>query len=312
VQIAWRATRIETFRREVVTLPNNVIAKHAVMNFSRGYRPIGIDLPLGISYRAPPNLVRQVVLEALREIPLILKEPPPLCRTWAYDESTVRYMIRYFVADFAQADNVRDEIYSRLWYALSRAGIEVPLPQRVLTLREPDDVQQQANSRVSLLRSIDLFHTLSARELAMLGAGAQTRRFAKGERVISEGEEGKTFYIVASGEVSVRKPNGESDVARLKTGQYFGEMSLLTGEPRVATVVAETDVELLEINRTAFAQVFEAQPTLARHLSALLAQRRNQLKATPTVAAPAGVEVAAPEPERILSKLAHNFKLGAE
>ena len=63
MQIAWRATRIETFRKELVTLPNNVVAKGPVKNYSRGDQPVGIDLSLGVAYGSPPNRVRQIVHE---------------------------------------------------------------------------------------------------------------------------------------------------------------------------------------------------------------------------------------------------------
>jgi CRP-like cAMP-binding protein len=237
----------------------------------------------------------------------ILQDPAPQCRTWAFEESAIRYQLRYWVADFSQADNTMEELYTRLWYRLRRENIQVPYPQRVVHMRnEGDKPEFSSETLLELLRAVDLFAPLTPGELDQLRRDLVPRRFGKNERVIEEGEEGHTFYLVASGEVSVRTGKGQ-EVTRLKRGSYFGEMSLLTGAPRAATVVAVQDAVLLELDRTAFARMFVSHPGLARQLSALLAQRRTQLRAF----AEAGGAIADPVPEesRILSRLRQIFSL---
>ena len=103
VQIGWRATRILTTRRESITLPNSMVAKELVKNFSYGYEPMGIDIELGLSYEAPPNQVKAAVLDVMKEVPTLLQEPKPQCRTWAYGESSIRYQLRFWVADYSHA-----------------------------------------------------------------------------------------------------------------------------------------------------------------------------------------------------------------
>jgi small-conductance mechanosensitive channel/CRP-like cAMP-binding protein len=307
MQIGWRATRIMTFRRESITLPNSKVAKEVVQNFSFGYEPVAIDIYLRLSYEAPPNQVKAAVLDVMKEIATILQDPPPQCRTWAFEESAIRYQLRYWVGDFALADNTMEELYTRLWYRLRRENIEVPFPQRVVHMRnEAARPEFSAETVLELLRAVDLFSLLAPGELEQLRMELVPRRFGKNERVIEEGEEGHTFYLVASGEVSVRTGKGQ-EVTRLKRGNYFGEMSLLTGEPRSATVVAVQDAVLLELDRPAFARMFVSHPGLARQLSALLAQRRTQLRAF----AEAGGAIVDPAPEegRILSRLRQIFSL---
>ncbi len=310
VQIGWRATRILTFRRESITLPNSKVAKEIVKNFSYGYEPIGIDITIGLSLEAPPNQVKAAVLDVMKEISTILPEPAAQCRTWAYEDSAIKYQIRYWVADFSQADSTMEELYTRLWYRLKRENIEVPLPQRVVHLRNQTVAQSEFSSEtvMELLRAVDLFTLLLPDELDRLRRDLVVRRFGKNERIIEEGEEGHTFYLVVSGEVSVRTGKGQ-EVTRLKRGSYFGEMSLLTGEPRAATVVALQDAVLLELDRPAFGRMFVTHPGLARQLSALLAQRRTQLRAV--AEASGGTVDAAPEANRILGRLRQIFSLGA-
>lgn len=280
LQVAWRATRLETFRREVITLPNSILSKEAVKNYSRAAAPVGIDLYLHLSYDAPPNLVRAAMLEVVSSIPTVLEDPGPRCRAWAYDPDGIRYQVRYFVADFSHADPVMDEFYSRAWYRLRREGIEIPYPQRTLHFRADEKRAEVPEEMVSmLLDSVEIFSVLAPPERAQLQREMALRRFGRGERIIEQGATGHTFYLVVSGDVSVRTGNPEVEVARLKRGQYFGEMSLLTGEPRAATVVAASDAILLELDRPVFGRLFAEHQNLARQLSAILAQRRSQLRA---------------------------------
>lgn len=308
VQIAWRATRISTQRREIVTVPNSVVAKNVVKNFSYGSEPVGIDLFVGLSYDAPPNAVKMAVLETLREVPLVLEDPAPFCRTWAYDESSIRYKVRYFIASYTHAGPTQEEFYTRLWYRLRRDGIDIPYPQRTVHVRnEPPRPDVSPESVLELLRTVDLFTLVDASELERLRGELVVRRFGKGERIIQEGDAGHTFYLVASGEVSVRTGRTQAEVTRLRRGHYFGEMCLLTGEPRSATVVAMEDSVLLEVERPTFARLFASQPGLARQLSALLAQRRTQLRAV--AEASGGTTDAVPEAGRIFGKLRQIFGL---
>jgi small-conductance mechanosensitive channel/CRP-like cAMP-binding protein len=307
-QIGWRATRIENFRREAITLPNSLLGKQPIKNYSRGAEPIGQDHFISLSYEAPPNVVKSVLMDVLRGNPLVLQDPAPSVRTNAYEENGIKYMIRYFVGDYLTADAVMEDVYSRLWYRLKREGIALPVPQRSILMQQQGSARTAVGADyafVETLQAVDLFASLPPTELERLQQEVVTRRFGRGETILHEGESGHTFYLVASGEVSVRTARG-SELTRLKRGQYFGEMSLLTGETRSATVVALEDAVLFELGRPTFARLFSEHPKLARQLSALLAQRRSQLRA---VAEHDGHADGHPEEKRIFARLRHIFGL---
>ncbi|QRO03050.1 mechanosensitive ion channel [Archangium violaceum] len=305
VQIAWRATRIETGRKEIVTLPNNICSKEAVKNYSRAAQPVGADVYFHAPYDRAPNEVKEAVLEALEHVPLVLREPQPICRTWGFDEVGIRYQIRYFVEDFGQADWVMEEIYTRLWYRFRREGIELPYPNRKMHMNSgPAGSDFPEEVVAEMLRRVDLFKVLREEERAGLRREMVPKRFARGEHVIEQGEHGNTFYLVGRGELSVRASGVE--VSRLTRGNYFGEMSLLTGEPRTATVVALTDVVLLELDRPVFARLFSEHPELAPKLSGMLAHRRTQLDAVMTAS---GDTPPITEESHILGRLKSIFRL---
>lgn len=313
VQLTWRATRIETLRNELVTLPNNVVAKQAIVNLSRPQSPgtsVAVDFYVGGPYRVPPNRVRDAILDCLEGMPKLVAIPPPRVRVWSYDDSSIRYQVRLWVADYAHADLIRDELYTRLWYRFDREGIEIPFPQRTVHLVPQSEANLPSSTRDELVARVDLFSPLTSSERARVAADFVERRFGRGERIITEGAAGHTFYLVARGTVAVRSGKNDASVAELGPGEYFGEMSLLTGEPRTATVVAQADVVLLELDRPSFARMFAEHPGLASQLSSLLARRKSELEA-----AVSHLETAvdtSPEANRILGRLKQIFGLRSD
>jgi small-conductance mechanosensitive channel/CRP-like cAMP-binding protein len=306
LQLGWRATRLETKRREIITLPNNQLAKQTVKNFSRGNEPVGVDIFIGVSYDAPPNRVKQVVAETLAEVPLILASPSYRTRTWAFEELSIKYRIRFYVANYGRANRVKDEVLTRLWYRLHREEIEIPAAPRTMQVRAPiEPFGFPLEARLSLLGAVDLFKVLGREELEHLANAVVPRLFGAGERIIEEGAAGQTFYVVASGTVAVTTRRGV-EVTRLVRGQYFGEMSLLTGEPRSATVVAVDDAVLFELDRPGFGDLFAEHPGLATQLSTILAERRLELEALASAHLPQSDH---PEANRILARLRQIFGL---
>lgn len=301
VQIAWRSTRIETFRRELITLPNSLIAKEAVRTLSRPDGQASTDFFVGISYSAPPNAVKQEILALLTGIEGIARLPPPICEVAGFDDSSVRYLVRYWPHDYASTPRLQDEVMTQLWYRLGRAGIEIPFPQRVVTLVQPS-AARSANGE--LVERLELFQVFKPEERAEIAKAAIERRFGRGEEVILEGAEGHSFFVVAKGSVSVRAKAAAQPLATLRTGEYFGEMSLMTGDPRNATVVALEDSVLLELDRADFGKHLSAHPEFAQPLAEMLSRRKAELDKLS--AAPAAANEGT---GRILSRLRELFRL---
>ncbi len=279
VQTSWRSTRIETMRKELITLPNALTAKEPIVNLSKGGQPVALDLVVGAAYDAPPTKVKAEILEVLAQSPLVLKEPAPWVRTWDFSDSSVKYLIRLWIQDWANVPHVHDEVFARLWYRFGRERIEIPFPQRVVTMRE--EVRRPQGLREELLAELDFFRPFGPEERRAIADAAVEHRFGLGEAICVEGREGDTFYVMVSGRVSVRVGQPAREVATISRGQYFGEMSLLTGEPRSATVVAVEDTVVLEFDRSEFQKFFTANPELAEKLAELLARRKSELAPGP-------------------------------
>ncbi|MCC6337916.1 MAG: mechanosensitive ion channel family protein [Myxococcales bacterium] len=279
-QVSWRSTRIETSRAEAISLPNNVIAKEHLINYSSGGQPVAIEVTIGASYAAAPNFVKAEILETLRGAPLVLNDPPPAVAVSAFGDSAVTYLVRFYVKDYSAALRARDQVLSQVWYRFGRDGIEIPFPQRVVHLHQPGG--SSPTLARDLLTRLELFRSFPKAELTSLGRTAKERRFGAGEEIVTEGREGSTYHVIVSGQLSVRVGTDGKQVATLGPGEAFGEMSLLTGAPRAATVTALEDSVVLELGREAFARHFAEHPERAQELAEVLAKRRAALEAVNT------------------------------
>jgi CRP-like cAMP-binding protein len=154
-----------------------------------------------------------------------------------------------------------------------------------------------------------LFAPLSADERRRLAAGAKLLQFAEGETLVREGDTTSSMFLIAAGRaaVSVHANGGASrGIAVLEAGAAFGEISLLTGEPRLATVRALTEITLVEIDKQTFAPVLEANPSLVEKLDAVILERRRYTADRKQSAADAG---ASGEPESLRDRIARFFGL---
>lgn len=123
------------------------------------------------------------------------------------------------------------------------------------------------------LAQVPLFADLAPRYLRRLADRMEEHRFMDGASVVRYGDIGDTFYVILEGEAKVMAPNGRV-VNKLRPGEFFGEISLLDGGPRTATVVAETPMRMLALSRPAFRELIEYEPGVAvgmlKHVAAML------------------------------------------
>ena len=281
-QVSWRAMRLRTWDGDTLTVPNNEVARHAVLNYSHPRAAHSRTIAIGVNYNTPPNRVIAVLRKVLEQVGLPA-DPPSTVRMVGYHDSAIHYEIRYYFAAYEDYRRLESELYRLVWYHFRRHGIEIPFPVRDVFLhRAAPAVQSRETPAERLeraLRTVDLFRPLSDDELRKVMARSRPLHYAAGERVIEEGSPGDSFFIIDQGQVldSKRMGGADREIARLMEGQFFGEMALLTGERRSATIEAATDVDLFMIDKPAFQDILAANPTIAVDISTLLSERREAL-----------------------------------
>jgi small-conductance mechanosensitive channel/CRP-like cAMP-binding protein len=283
VDMTWRSTCLRTKLDDYVTLPNATISRSAIINYSRPSQVHGIKMPVGVHYSVPPNTVRRVLKEAMASVPEVLATPPTQVNLRKFGDFAIEYEMKYFIRSFTNMEPIKSHVMDRVWYHFQREGIVIPFPIRDVNLhhvtpealREKDLAYQQ--ECLSLLSRIDLFRPLPEEARQGLARKLRPRVYGIGEQLVGEGEPGTTFFLIASGLVSVHHDGTE--LAQLGPGGFFGEMSLLTGEKRSATVRAEEDTSVLVLDHEVLRPLLDAHPDLAESMAAALAQRRQQQEA---------------------------------
>ncbi len=274
----WRSTVIVTRANERLEIPNSLIAKDVLYNYSTG--GVADEIAVGISYSVPPNRVREVVMTLLRDLPQVMHEPPPEVIAWEYGDSAIKYRIKYWISDYGTQEHVRDRVVSNLWYALRRHSIEIPFPIRTIHMRESgaDEKRDAMLERelINELRQVEFLQGLKEEELSVLLPTIAVRQFGAGEMLVRQGEQGESLYIIRSGLVDViaHTPDGKTrHLAQLSRTNYFGEGTLMTGEPRTADIRAATDVEVVEMDREGLRRLFKEHPEAAAQIGEIVAVR---------------------------------------
>ncbi len=283
-EVTWRATKLRTKAGNFVILPNNVVGKEAIVNYSEPSAPLRLEVEVGATYLVPPSQVKAAVMEALRRSSRVLTAPAPEVLLVAFDASAINYRARFWVADFAQDEVARDEVRTAIYYSFQRHNIEIPWPIQVEYSRplEIPDVNKRLEEEEQLLASVDLFASLAPELRSQIAHAAPMAVYGSGETIVKEGEEGQSMFIVLSGAVRVVLGPQREEVARIDRGGYFGEMSLLTGEPRSATVLASGDVAVVEIDAELFRRIGALHPEAIEKIGMAAMVRRaglNEMKA---------------------------------
>lgn len=286
IDMSWRATRLRTNEGVEIAEPNSSLSAIRLTNLGSGRRPVAFSYRVGLPYDAPPAVVKRVLLEALRSSPGVVSAPAPETFVESYGDSAIVYRMRVWTQQIAGLTRFQDGVLSRVWYALQRAGIPVPFPMRTVqwtdTERAAAGSAERERARVAaVLARLPLFRELDRDTLDRLAASVRTARYDEREVLVREGDLGDSLFVLDSGAVRVSKTGdgGSVELARLGQGQFFGEMSLLTGEPRSATVTAEGGCEVLVLAREALKPILEADPALAQTLSRSIAERSAETEA---------------------------------
>jgi small-conductance mechanosensitive channel/CRP-like cAMP-binding protein len=286
--ITLRSTRIMTLDHNEVFIPNSKVLNEAVLNYSLPDADQMRKISFGVSYDIPPNKVKDVMLHVLASVPGVSGNLAPTVRVTNYADFSVHYEVRYAISDFSESIEIDARIMNLLWYQFKREGIDIPMPVRNINVRQttPESLklecEQQSADILARMEKVDILSPLSKAELKKLVSRLSIKTFAAGEVPVHQGDAGDSFYIIKSGKVDVivEKVPGESAVvATLGPGNFFGEISLLTGATRTASIHVKEDAEFIVIDKESFTSTLVNNPSIAESLSHILSERQVGLDA---------------------------------
>jgi CRP-like cAMP-binding protein len=257
--------------------------KDTITNFTMPDPRHRVRITVGAHYRHPPNAVKAAMLRAATQCPEVINNPAPSVFLEDFGDSSINYRLNAWITAYGSLERIKDDIRTHIWYEFEREGIEIPFPIRTLYRpRQEADFQAEREAQVArlvpILQKIDLLAGLSAEALAELAGRARVSTHGAGEVLFRENEPGHSVYILLSGRANVIKTlesGAQQRLASLEPGHCFGEMSLLLGEPRNATVQVQEDSEVVEMDSALFKSLIETYPAVLEHVTALVESRRN-------------------------------------
>ena len=237
---------------------------------------------IGASYDAPPNKVKDVLLDAALRADYILKKPEPEVWLTHYGDHFISYRLRAWIDDYGMLPEAKTNLNSSIWYSFRRNNIEIPFPIRSIHKLAPEKRIHSVEEIIDYIRNIDFLKALPADAIHEAAQSAKIMVYGDREILFRQGDKGDSCFFIKKGKVDIfiSEDGKEKKLSTLDKGEFFGEMSLLTGEPRNATTIANGDCEFIVIDYHGFKDILLKEPYMAEKLADVLARRTLELEET--------------------------------
>ncbi len=284
--ITWRMTylRLEDGRRLI--LPNHIMTSNPVLNHSRPMGGKRLNVTIAVDNRFPSERATSILhAEALRAVRQkgLLRVPEPDVILTKVTGDTSFFEVRFFAnPDEIEPNRAQSAVLTALHGAMLRHKVATPVTNLEIQ-QTPDSFDFGQREMRAALNRVGLFmNVLDKEQLDQLATGCKTIAMPPGALLIRQGENASSMFVILEGaaRISVRNPAGENhEVAVVAGGDVVGEMSLMTGAPRTATVTAATGLRVLEITKEPIEALMKAAPELLERFGRVLAQRQLELNA---------------------------------
>ncbi|HHB92704.1 MAG TPA: mechanosensitive ion channel, partial [Thioploca sp.] len=279
IDITWRTTRIKTRAECILSIPNSMASESAILNFCFPDDVYWLWPTVHVHPMHPPTRVRKILLDALLSADKVLKEPAPVVLFTGINEWSASYWIAFCADDYAEKNFILEDVWTRVWFHLNRAGITPAVQRQEIYMFKgvKERGGKEATRPITLLQEIDIFKHFSMEAKTFLSERIQRYHFSRGDVIVKQGDQGDSLFIVVEGVVGVQVQTDDGrtkEVARLGAGDFFGEMALLTGESRTATVIALVDTDVFKLTKSDIHPLIAEQPEVKKMVSRVLTQRQ--------------------------------------
>lgn len=309
--ISIRSTIVRTIDGVFVIVPNIRFVENNIINWSYRDPKCCIHIPVGVDYGTDPILVTEALLAAARMESSVLSYPSPKVWFKGFAESDLKFELLVWIDQPHESEPIKSALHFRIEHEFRHRGISIPFPQRNLYIRNIDELgalfnksnpDEATNGKMpaqhptpapptnsspkspnnwtlrDLLRRVTYFEQCSDLELRQLIEYGYRQLFPSGQLVCQENGPGESFYIILTGSVEVFSQKIGKYIATLHEGEFFGEMSLLMGTPRSATVRTLEDSILFVVERHDLQKLLVGHPGLADQLAQKLSERQQALR----------------------------------
>ena len=280
VEVSWRATRLRTIDNVTHVVPNNLLGTVVVTNLSMPDPTRRFELKVCIDFSVTSERVLRILRAAVRSVEGVLADPAPKARIDDVSRDGVLYHVHYWLRpDLVSPRKGKHLVSESVLQHLRAAGIALAHRKQDLHMGPLRKIELDLDAdRRDLVKRIALFENLEEDEIASIAANMRQRSFEMGDVVIEKDEDGDSMFFIVEGLLDVLVPVDGNDeplcVGQMAAGDFFGELSLLTGAPRSATIRAAADSVAFEITRDDIRELVTTRPNVARRMSRVIAERQ--------------------------------------
>ena len=311
IDVSWRSTRLRSFQNTEITIPNETVAKSIVTNWDRPDKEdmsegFHIFTTLSFHPHHDPAHISELLFDALKKVRPV-DGRPELDLQWVkftgVDEFGLRFHIAFDCTSRMMKNSQENVVMLEICKVMRHAGVNMTpgLLQNFLkpdvglgaleqytrshkdfqsTLSDKGNIYNESIKNQVLLKQVPLFSNLDQDQIEIIAETSERLQFAKGQTIIKQGESDNRLFIIADGVVSIelnQADGSKTELGRLGVGEFFGEMALMTGEPRTADVIALRSTLLLVVQKQTIKNIFSANNDFYNEMAKVLAERQIKL-----------------------------------
>jgi small-conductance mechanosensitive channel/CRP-like cAMP-binding protein len=322
VEMTWRAVMLLTAGNNHTLIPNSAVAKEKIVNFNSPEAITAVTVQVGLDYAIPPNVAKRCLVQAALDVPEVLRFPEPSALLASYDDSSILYKLAFRIDHPESHGAIEEKVRTNIWYRVNQAGINIPFPTRTVEL---SDTTKRLTAAAESSRALRLQAIRSVPMLAPLGPELQerladdTRDFllGAGQALYRQGDPGDSLFILQSGAMgrTIRASVGDGPLRDIDAGEIMapaltGEGSALAGHARGATLVAKTDVRIIEVDQEHLRNLFTQKPELMKQFSQAVAERQKEIDEMLRKMGAAPAADAGTHAETVLGRMRRLFSFG--
>ena len=311
IDVSWRSTRLRSFQNTEITIPNETIAKSIVTNWDRPDKEdmsegFHIFTTLSFHPHHDPAHISELLFDALKKVRPV-DGRPELDLQWVkftgVDEFGLRFHIAFDCTSRMMKNSQENVVMLEIYKVMRHAGVNMTpgLLQNFLkpdvglgaleqytrshkdfqsTLSDKGNIYNESIKNQVLLKQVPLFSNLDQDQIEIIAETSERLQFAKGQTIIKQGESDNRLFIIADGVVSIelnQADGSKTELGRLGVGEFFGEMALMTGEPRTADASALRSTLLLVVQKQTIKNIFSENNNFYNEMAKVLAERQVKL-----------------------------------
>jgi CRP-like cAMP-binding protein len=297
------------------------VAKGDVVNYHAPTTATARTVNVSLESDVPPAEAISILKAAAVETPGVQAAPEPFVFLEDYADAVV-YQVKFWISEPKAHHRLEHDVRVHIWYRLREKGIILPNPVRTVEhISQARKARQQREAarghRLAAIESVPLLGPLTAEEKLQLADSASEVFLTAGQVLFRQNDTGSSFYVIYKGSVEVLvSPDGaqaaeQHVVATLKAGDFFGEMSALTGQPRTATIRAAAPLACVEIEKGDLLAIFRRDPLIMGKISEIVARRNAEREAVlQNAGAAPEMEMVFKQQQTLLGRMMSFFGLG--